>query len=67
MAEEFLAARRQLPDFLEIELEAVFLTIFLISLQGVFFELFPLSITDGGDIASWKRGVWVVEPGRPRR
>jgi hypothetical protein len=40
------------------ELEPIFLTIFLISLQGVFFELFPLAITDGGDIWSWRRGLW---------
>ena len=42
------------------ELEPLFLTIFLISLQGVFFALFPLAITDGGDIWSWRRGVWFV-------
>ncbi len=40
------------------ELEPLFLTIFLISLQGVFFELFPLAVTDGGNIWSWRRGVW---------
>lgn len=42
------------------ELEPIFLTIFLISLQGVFFELFPLAITDGGDILSWRKGVWIA-------
>ena len=42
------------------ELEPLFLTIFLISLQGVFFELFPLAVTDGGDIWKWRRGVWFV-------
>ncbi|MGD2253329.1 MAG: hypothetical protein PVF70_10495 [Anaerolineales bacterium] len=42
------------------ELEPIFLTIFLISLQGVFFELFPLSVTDGGDIWSWRRGAWIA-------
>jgi len=42
------------------ELEPLFLTIFLISLQGVFFELLPLALTDGADIWSWKRGVWFV-------
>jgi len=40
------------------ELEPLFLTIFLISLQGVFFALFPLALTDGGDIWDWRRGVW---------
>jgi photosystem II stability/assembly factor-like uncharacterized protein len=42
------------------EIEPIFLTIFLISLQGVFFELFPLAITAGGDILNWRKGVWVV-------
>jgi hypothetical protein len=40
------------------ELDPVFLTAFLISLQGVFFALFPLAFTDGGHIWRWKRGVW---------
>jgi hypothetical protein len=48
-----------LPNSLA-ELEPIFLTIFLISLQGVFFELFPLAITDGGDILSWRKGVWIA-------
>jgi len=42
------------------ELEPLFLTIFLISLQGVFFELLPLAVTDGADIWSWRRSVWFV-------
>jgi hypothetical protein len=42
------------------ELEPIFLTIFLIGLQGVFFQMFPLAVTDGGDIWSWKRGIWFV-------
>ena len=42
------------------ELEPLFLTIFLVSLQGVFFALFPLALADGGDIWSWRRGVWFV-------
>jgi len=42
------------------ELEPLFLTIFLISLQGVFFELLPLAVADGGDIWSWRRSVWFV-------
>jgi len=46
-----------LPTSLAI-LEPILLTVFLISLQGVFFQLFPLSITDGGDIWSWKKGAW---------
>jgi hypothetical protein len=43
-----------------VELEPLLLTIFLIGLQGVFFSLFPLATTDGGDIWRWRRGVWVV-------
>jgi hypothetical protein len=42
------------------ELEPLLLTIFLISLQGVFFALLPLAFTDGGDIWSWRKGVWFV-------
>ena len=41
-----------------VELEPIFLTIFLICLQGVFFQMFPLAITDGGDIWNWKKGIW---------
>jgi hypothetical protein len=43
-----------------VEFEPVLLTIFLISLQGVFFQLFPFTITDGGDIWKWKKGLWFV-------
>jgi hypothetical protein len=43
-----------------VDLEPILLTIFLISLQGVFFQLFPLSITDGGDIWKWRKGLWFV-------
>ncbi len=43
-----------------VDLEPVLLTIFLISLQGVFFQLFPLSMTDGGDIWRWKKRLWFV-------
>ena len=39
-------------------LEAVLLTAFLIGLQGVFFQLFPLAVTDGGDLWSWRKGLW---------
>lgn len=42
------------------DLEPLFLTVFLISLQGAFFELFPLAVTDGGDIWNWKRGIWFL-------
>lgn len=48
-----------LPNSLA-ELEPIFLTIFLISVQGVFFELFPLAITEGGDIWNWRRGAWLA-------
>jgi hypothetical protein len=42
------------------ELEPLFLTIFLISLQGVFFALIPLAFTEGGDIWTWRKSVWSV-------
>jgi parallel beta-helix repeat protein len=42
------------------ELEPIFLTVFLLSLQGVFFALIPLTFTEGGDIWSWRRGGWLV-------
>jgi hypothetical protein len=42
------------------DLEALFLTIFLLTLQGVFFALLPLALTDGGDIWSWRKGLWLV-------
>jgi hypothetical protein len=42
------------------ELEPILLTIFLIGLQGVFFQMFPLAVTDGGDIWSWKKGIWFL-------
>lgn len=42
------------------ELEPLFLTIFLISLQGVFFALLPLGVTEGGDIWSWRTSAWFV-------
>jgi hypothetical protein len=42
------------------ELEPLCLTIFLISLQGVFFALIPLAFTDGGDIWTWRKSVWSV-------
>ena len=48
-----------LPDSLT-ELEPVFLTVFLLCLQMAFFELFPLAVTEGCDIWSWRRGVWFV-------
>jgi drug/metabolite transporter (DMT)-like permease len=48
-----------LPAFLA-DLEPLFLTIFLLCLQGVFFELFPLSVTDGGDIWNWRKLVWLA-------
>jgi hypothetical protein len=43
-----------------VELEPLFLTIFLITLQGVFFALLPLPVTDGWDIWSWRKGVWLA-------
>lgn len=44
------------PSFAE--LEPLLLTAFLMCLQGVFFALIPMDITDGGDIWSWKRTMW---------
>jgi hypothetical protein len=43
-----------------VELEPILLTIFLLCLQGVFFELFPLSVTEGGDIWSWRKVLWLA-------
>jgi hypothetical protein len=40
------------------ELEPLFLTAFVIGLQGVFFALIPLAFTDGGQIWGWRKGVW---------
>jgi hypothetical protein len=42
------------------ELEPLFLTAFLISLEGVFFALVPLAFAEGGDIWGWRKGVWSV-------
>jgi len=43
-----------------VDLEPLFLTIFLITLQGVFFALLPLTVTEGGHIWSWRRGLWLA-------
>jgi hypothetical protein len=43
-----------------VELEPLFLTIFLITLQGVFFALLPLPVTDGGDVWNWRKGIWLA-------
>jgi hypothetical protein len=42
------------------DLEPLFLTTFLIGLEGVFFALIPLAFTDGGDIWTWRRSVWLA-------
>jgi hypothetical protein len=39
-------------------LEALFLNVFAISLQGVLFELIPLDLLDGSDLWKWKKGLW---------
>ncbi len=39
-------------------LEPIFLMIFLIALQGVFFGLFPISVFDGSDLWNWKKEIW---------
>jgi len=43
-----------------VDLEPLFLTIFLITLQGVFFALLPLTITEGGHIWRWRKGLWLA-------
>lgn len=42
------------------DLEPLLLTIFLMTLQGVFFALLPLPVTHGGDIWSWRKGLWLA-------
>jgi hypothetical protein len=42
------------------ELEPLFLTVFLLTLQGVFFALLPLTVTDGGELWSWRKGQWLA-------
>jgi hypothetical protein len=41
-------------------LEPVLLTTFLAGLQGTFFEMFPLAVTDGGDVWRWRKRLWCV-------
>lgn len=41
-------------------MEALFLNIFAISLQGVLFELIPLDVFDGSDLWKWKKGIWFL-------
>lgn len=41
-------------------MEPFLLTAFLLSLQGVAFELLPLSIFDGSDLWNWRKPVWFV-------
>ena len=43
-----------------VELEPLFLSIFLICLQSVFFELIPLSFLDGGDLWKWRKSIWLA-------
>ena len=40
------------------DLAALLQTVFVVSLQSVFFALPPLAITDGGDLYTWNRRVW---------
>lgn len=42
------------------DLGALLLTLFITGLQGVFFALIPLSVTDGGDIWRWRKLNWGV-------
>jgi hypothetical protein len=42
------------------DLEPLFLTIFLMTLQGVFFALLPLPFADGADIWGWRKGLWLA-------
>lgn len=39
-------------------MEPFMLTAFLISLQGVLFELIPIDMFDGSDLWKWRKGVW---------
>lgn len=39
-------------------LEALFLTVFLIAVQGVLFQLVPLAVTEGGYIFRWDWRIW---------
>lgn len=48
-----------LPDFLQ-WMEPYFLTAFIISLQGVLFELIPLDIFDGSNLWRWRKGIWIL-------
>lgn len=41
-------------------MEPFMLTAFLISLQGVLFELIPLDIFDGSALWKWRKGVWFL-------
>jgi len=41
-------------------MEPYFLTAFIISLQGVLFELIPLDIFDGSDLWRWRKGIWIL-------
>ena len=41
-------------------MEALFLNIFTITLQGVLFELIPLDVFDGSDLWKWKKGAWFL-------
>lgn len=41
-------------------LEALLLTIFIISLQEVFFSLVPISFLHGGEIWKWRKLYWIV-------
>ncbi len=41
-------------------LEALFLNIFTIALQGVFFELIPLDVFNGSDLWRWRKGIWLA-------
>lgn len=41
-------------------LEAVAVMTFVGGVEGLFFNMVPLSVMDGGKIYRWKRGVWAV-------
>ncbi|HUV16216.1 MAG TPA: hypothetical protein VMW28_06615, partial [Pelolinea sp.] len=55
----FWGTSHVLPDALR-WLEPVFLTIFLIGLQGVLFELIPMDFFDGGDLWKWNKSLWLL-------
>ena len=49
-----------LADLVSADLSALLLSIYLVSLESVFFALPPLVIIDGGDLWRWDRRLWAA-------